>query len=183
MYVDQQQSIYVPEYFNNRVTKWVANNSIWATSAIIVAGGNGNGSDLNQLDGTLAVTVDQSGTVYVADYGNHRITRWLKGAQSGTAIAGGNGQGNLSTQLNHPYDLAFDRNGNLYVSDFSNHRIQMFAIDKSSCTSSVSGLINAIELSMAGHHVTVFEASNYLGGRILTHRIPDKGYITELGAM
>ncbi|CAF4035525.1 unnamed protein product, partial [Rotaria sp. Silwood1] len=112
MYVDQQQSIFVPEYFNNRVTKWAANNSIWATSAIIVAGGNGNGSDLNQIDGTLAVTVDQSGTVYVADYGNHRITRWLKGAQSGTVIAGGNGQGNLSTQLNHPYDLAFDRNGN-----------------------------------------------------------------------
>ncbi|CAF1183081.1 unnamed protein product [Rotaria sordida] len=113
MHIDQQQSIFVPEYFSNRVTKWIANNSVWATSAIIVAGGNDNGSALNQLDGTLAVTVDQSGTVYVADYGNHRITRWLKEAQSGTVIAGGNGQGNLNTQLNHPYDLAFDRNGNL----------------------------------------------------------------------
>jgi monoamine oxidase len=47
----------------------------------------------------------------------------------------------------------------------------------------VSGLINAIELSTAGHRVTVYEASDRLGGRILTHRIPDKGYITELGAM
>ncbi|CAF1131075.1 unnamed protein product [Rotaria sordida] len=36
---------------------------------------------------------------------------------------------------------------------------------------------------MAGHHVTVYEASNHLGGRILTHRIPNKGFITELGAM
>ncbi|CAF2880612.1 unnamed protein product, partial [Rotaria sp. Silwood2] len=112
MYVDQQESIFVPEYANSRITKWIANNDIWATSAIIVAGGNGNGSQLNQLEGTLAVTVDRLGTVYAADYGNHRITRWLKGAKSGTIIVGGNGQGNLSTQLNHPYDLAFDRDGN-----------------------------------------------------------------------
>ncbi|CAF1012458.1 unnamed protein product, partial [Didymodactylos carnosus] len=47
----------------------------------------------------------------------------------------------------------------------------------------VSGLINAIELSLAGHTVTVYEASDRLGGRILTHRVRDKGYITELGAM
>jgi monoamine oxidase len=47
----------------------------------------------------------------------------------------------------------------------------------------VSGLINAIELSMAGHHVTVYEASDRLGGRILTHRMTDEGFITELGAM
>jgi hypothetical protein len=134
MHVDQHGSIFVPEYVNNRVTKWIVNNNTWATTAILVAGGNSNGSGLNQLDGTLAVTVDQSGTVYAADYGNHRIVRWLKGAQSGTVIAGDQGQGNLSTQLNHPYDLAFDRNGNLYVSDFSNHRIQMFGIDKSSCS-------------------------------------------------
>ena len=130
--IDQQGSIFVPEYLNNRVTKWSRNNSTWATSAILIAGGNGNGSGLNQLDGTLSVTLDQSGTVYVADYGNHRILR-LKEGQSATIIAGGRGQGSHSTQLNHPYDLAFDQNGNLYVSDFSNHRIQMFAIDKSSC--------------------------------------------------
>lgn len=107
-------------------------NGSWATNVIMIAGGNGNGSSLNQLDGTLSVALDQSDTVYVADYGNHRIMR-LKEGQSAAIIAGGQGDGDLSTQLNHPYDLAFDQNGNLYVSDFSNHRIQMFAIDKSSC--------------------------------------------------
>ena len=125
----------MPEYSNHRVTKWMYAQGVWQTTATIAAGGNGNGSHLNQLDGTLAVVADRSGTIYVGDYGNHRIVRWPEGSKQGMVIAGGHGAGDLSTQLHHPYDLAFDRNGNLYVSDFSNHRIQMFAIDKSSCTS------------------------------------------------
>jgi hypothetical protein len=137
MHIDQYGSIFVPEYSNNRVTKWNISSNVSAASAVIVAGGNGNGNASNQLDGTLAVVVDESGKVYAADYGNHRIVRWSKGAQSGTVIAGGRGQGNLNTQLDHPYGVTFDRNGNLYVSDFSNHRIQMFDIDKSSCLSKI----------------------------------------------
>ena len=39
----------------------------------------------------------------------------------------------------------------------------------------VSGLISAIELSRAGHTVTVFEASARCGGRILTVRDESKG--------
>ncbi|CAF3325985.1 unnamed protein product [Rotaria socialis] len=149
MYIDPLGSIYISEYLNHRVTKWNAyNSSDWETKAALVAGGNGNGSNLNQLDGTLAVTVDQSNNIYVADYGNHRIMRWLKGAHVGAVIIGGHGQGNLSTQLNHPYDLAFDRQGNLFVSDFSNHRIQMFAVDKSSCSgvASILGIIARFKL-------------------------------------
>ncbi|CAM4777985.1 unnamed protein product [Rotaria magnacalcarata] len=46
----------------------------------------------------------------------------------------------------------------------------------------VAGLITALELSLAGHMVQLFEASNRLGGRIYTYRTPN-GYITELGAM
>ena len=137
MYIDEHGSIFVPEYSNSRVTKWAFANSAWATTATIAAGRNGNGNGSNQLDGTLAVMVDRSGTVYAADYGNHRIMR-VKRGQSGIVIAGGNGQGSLDTQLNHPYGLAFDRYGNLYVSDFLNHRIQMFAIDTSTCSRELS---------------------------------------------
>jgi hypothetical protein len=165
MHVDQQGSIFVPEYVNNRVTKWNVINNIWATSAIVAAGGNGNGSGLNQLDGTLAVTVDQSGIVYAADYGNHRIMRWLRGAQSGAVIAGGQGQGALSTQLNHPYDLTFDRNGNLYVSDFSNHRIQMFAIDKNSCSGEL--LTFSHELNILSHFYSGTASRSIIANQLL----------------
>ena len=46
----------------------------------------------------------------------------------------------------------------------------------------VAGLITALELSLSGHTVQVFEASDRLGGRIYTYRTSE-GYLTELGAM
>lgn len=47
----------------------------------------------------------------------------------------------------------------------------------------VAGLTAAVELALAGHRVTIYEASNRTGGRILTHRVPGTNFLTELGAM
>ncbi|CAF1326986.1 unnamed protein product [Adineta steineri] len=47
----------------------------------------------------------------------------------------------------------------------------------------VAGLTAALELSLSGHNVTIYEASNRIGGRILTYRNLTHGYMTELGAM
>lgn len=46
-----------------------------------------------------------------------------------------------------------------------------------------AGLTTAVELSLAGHHVIIYEASDRAGGRIFTYRHPTGGYMTELGAM
>jgi sugar lactone lactonase YvrE len=81
------------------------------------------------LSNPLGVVVDQLGTVYVADFGNDRIMRWVKGATQGSVIVGGNGIGEQSSQLNLPIGLSFDRHGNLYVVDYGNHRVQKFNID------------------------------------------------------
>jgi DNA-binding beta-propeller fold protein YncE len=97
----------------------------------VVAGGQGAGNGLTQLNNPLGVVVDQLGTVYVVDCANHRVMRWLKGARQGSVVVGGNGVGGGSNQLSGPWGLAFDRQGNLYVSDWSNHRVQKFNIDPS----------------------------------------------------
>jgi hypothetical protein len=47
----------------------------------------------------------------------------------------------------------------------------------------VAGLTAAVELALAGHRITIYEASNRTGGRILTHREPGTNFVTELGAM
>jgi DNA-binding beta-propeller fold protein YncE len=65
----------------------------------------------------------------VAEVGNARIMRWVKGATQGSVIVGGNGVGGQSNQLNGPIGLSFDRHGNLYVVDNGNHRVQKFNID------------------------------------------------------
>jgi sugar lactone lactonase YvrE len=75
------------------------------------------------------VVVDQLGTVYVAEEGNARIMRWVKGATQGSVIVGGNGGGGLSNQLNAPVGLSFDQHGNLYVVDYGNNRVEKFNID------------------------------------------------------
>ncbi|CAF1486836.1 unnamed protein product, partial [Rotaria sp. Silwood1] len=82
-----------------------------------------------QLFYPQGVVVDQLGTVYVTDYGNHRIMRWPKGATQGSVIIGRNGWGARSNQLNYPTGLSFDRHGNLYVADWRNERVQKFNIE------------------------------------------------------
>ena len=85
--------------------KWVKG----ATQGIVVAGDQGKGNALSQLNSSGAVIVDQLGTLYIADRGNNRIVRWRKGATAGEVLVGGNGAGFRSDQLNHPIDLLFDR--------------------------------------------------------------------------
>ncbi|CAF4450755.1 unnamed protein product, partial [Rotaria magnacalcarata] len=61
-----------------------------AKEGIIVAGGQGKGCSLAQLDQAYGIFVDTLGTLYVADSGNHRVMRWTQGdKKQGTVIAGG----------------------------------------------------------------------------------------------
>ncbi|CAF0987088.1 unnamed protein product [Adineta steineri] len=94
----------------------------------IVAGGYGEGKNLNQLSYPQGVIVDAFGQIYVADCNNHRVMRWYEGKQKGEIVVGGDGQGNQSNQLNRPRGLSFDDEGNLYIADCHNHRILKFEI-------------------------------------------------------
>jgi DNA-binding beta-propeller fold protein YncE len=105
--------------------KWIKG----AKEGVIVAGGHGQGNSLRQLCGTMGVTVDQMGNVYVADSSNNRIMCWPKGSREGRIIVGGNGCGEESNQFNYLRGLSFDRQGNLYIVDRDNNRVQKFDID------------------------------------------------------
>ena len=54
----------------------------------VVAGGNGTGSRLDQLDFPCGVAVESDGSVIVADQNNHRCVRWRRGAKQGEIVAG-----------------------------------------------------------------------------------------------
>jgi NHL repeat len=73
--------------------------------------------------------IDINNTLYICDYSNDRIQKWIIGAPNGTTIAGNsNGNsGSTATELNRPSGIDFDKNGYMYVADLNNHRIQRFA--------------------------------------------------------
>ncbi|CAF1432164.1 unnamed protein product, partial [Rotaria magnacalcarata] len=101
LFVDRDRSVYVSDWSNHRVMKWVE-----------------------------GLFVDTLGTLYVADSYNHRVMRWTQGDnKQGTVIATGNGYGAGANQLKYPRGLSFDRDGNHYVVDNSNHRVQRFSIE------------------------------------------------------
>ncbi|CAF4322632.1 unnamed protein product, partial [Adineta steineri] len=94
----------------------------------IVAGGNGEGRNLNQLSFPEGVVVDHLGQIYVADFWNDRIMRWCEGKEEGEIVVGRNGLGNHSNQLDLPMGLTFDDEENLYIVDNENDRIEKLEI-------------------------------------------------------
>ncbi|CAF0813836.1 unnamed protein product [Adineta steineri] len=88
-------------------------------NGIIVAGGNGVGSDLNQLDNPTFILVDDNYSIYISDTPNHRIMKWEKDAKEGIIFASGND----TNTLERPLGLAMDHLGQIYIADLLNHRI------------------------------------------------------------
>ncbi|CAF1244444.1 unnamed protein product [Adineta steineri] len=103
---------------NNNYRKWNLNFSI-------VAGGNGYGNDLNQVNGPQGIYIDDDKqTIYIADYHSHRIVGWKFGEESGEIVAGGNERGNNLNQLNNPSDVTVDKiNDLLIICDKGNERV------------------------------------------------------------
>ncbi|CAF4131121.1 unnamed protein product, partial [Rotaria sordida] len=89
----------------------------------VVAGGNGQGDRLNQLDEPSYIFIDKDHSLYVSEWGNHRVMKWSKDAKEGIVVAGGQGQGRSLAQLSYPYGIFVDESGAVYVVDCSSHRI------------------------------------------------------------
>ncbi|UJR12589.1 hypothetical protein I4U23_016765 [Adineta vaga] len=98
---------------NNRVMKFPL-NSVEGTPGIVVAGGNGAGSRMDQLDEPRTVLVDSGGAVYIADGNNNRVQRWVSPAGPGTTVVGGT-IGAASDQLSFPESMVFDKDVHGYV--------------------------------------------------------------------
>lgn len=92
------------------------------------AGGHGDGKRANQF-GAYHFFVTDDAIVYVSDYSNHRVQRWVPGAVQGVTVAGGNGAGPRSNQLHHPLGLFVTKDATLYVADTWNHRVVKWLSD------------------------------------------------------
>jgi sugar lactone lactonase YvrE len=117
--MDKDRSLYASDHGKNEVRRWKRGE----TNGTIVAGGNGKGNNLNQLNNPDHIFVDKDYSLYISDRDNERVMKWLKDAKEGIVVAGGNGRGKSLAQFAYPLDLIIDSFGQIYVIDVHNNRV------------------------------------------------------------
>ena len=114
--MDDDQTIYVADYENDRIIEWQCN----AREGRIVAGGNGRGDRMHQLNQPTDVIIDrETNSVIIADYGNRRVMRWSR--QNNT-------HGEVIISDIDCSRLTMDKNGSLYVSDMRKNEVRRWKI-------------------------------------------------------
>ncbi|CAF0860603.1 unnamed protein product [Adineta steineri] len=126
--MDKHGFLYVSDQGKNEVRRWKMGE--YNNEGIVVAGGNGKGTQLNQLNYPGFVFVDKEQSVYVLDFHNNRVMKWRKGTKEGRIAAGGNGQGGTLNQLSYPTGVIVNDLGQIYVADWGNHRIMRWCEGK-----------------------------------------------------
>lgn len=134
--VDSKGNLYVADTGHHRILKLTATATGHAVSVLAGTGqsglveGPGAEARFNEPRG-LAVT--KSGTVYVADAGNHSIRQITTNSTSGvvtvSTLAGTGSPGYVDglrarAKFNRPTAVAVDAKGHVYVADSKNHAIR-----------------------------------------------------------
>lgn len=134
--IDSQGALYVADSGNHRIRKIVIDATGVATVTTVAGDGTAGYSDgpagAARFDQPQGIAVDATGTLYVADTGNHRI-RKIALNESGEAIvstlAGDGGAGfrdgsASAAQFSEPRAVAVNDTGCVFVADAGNHRIR-----------------------------------------------------------
>ncbi|CAF1369072.1 unnamed protein product [Adineta steineri] len=119
--MDKYGFLYVSDGKKNGVRRWKMGE--YNNDGIVVAGGNGQGNQLNQVNYPTFIFVDENQSIYVSDWNNHRVMKWRKDAKEGKVVVGGNGRGENLNQLWFPRGLSVDHLRQIYVADYGNHRV------------------------------------------------------------
>ena len=118
------------------ITTVYANASPYEKNGITVAGGNGFGTNNNQLIPN-AILVDKNAYLYVSDFFSERILKFPPNSNTSTngiIIAGGNGRGFGPNQLFDASSIFLDSSENLFVAERGSNRIKKFPPGSTSST-------------------------------------------------
>lgn len=145
--VDSSGNLYIADYYG-----WirVVNASTGVISTLAGNGSNGYSGDGGpatsaQFYNPVAVAVDSSGNVYVADSGNGAVRLIANGIIStiaGTGILSYTGDGGPAAlaQFSAIGGIAVDAQGNIYVADTSNSAIRLFPLGGTVSTIAGNGI-------------------------------------------
>ncbi|CAF1317093.1 unnamed protein product [Adineta steineri] len=174
IYFDSNDTLYISDEYNNHVVWKLLKN---ATTATIIAGQSGSpGSSASQLCNPQGVYLDSKNNMYVADYNNARIQKYVNGSTVGITIAGINSSaGSALNKLNVPRDIVIDSTDTyVYIADYSNNRIIRFQ------TNSTTGTNGEVVAGGAGAGNTITQLNQPWGIHYLP-TISNYLYITNCG--
>ena len=144
--VDAAGNLFIADEYSHRVRKvekttglivTVAGTGVWGYS-----GDNGVASKA-LLNAPYALTIDQAGNIYIAEYSNQRIRKIDANniittfCGSGFPAFGGDGGPAISAFINEPTGLAVDPTGNVCIVDNGNDRVRKVSVPPS-CTISAN---------------------------------------------
>jgi sugar lactone lactonase YvrE len=123
--IDDTGSLYVSDTEQHEVRRYRPGDRY----GTVVAGGNGQGRRLKQLNHPTYICIGKDQAVYVADSWNDRVVKWSQGAIKGVVVAGGNGKGSNRNQLDYPTGILVDQMDTVYVADHWNNRVMRWYKD------------------------------------------------------
>lgn len=116
--MDTNNTLYIADYNNHRIVKWVQGDILGTT----VAGQTGvAGSWSYQLYYPTYLVMDQFGFIYIMDSNNNRVQKWWPGANFGVTVV-------AASSMSGPRGLRFDPFGNMVIADVGMSRVLSFAV-------------------------------------------------------
>ncbi|CAF3384280.1 unnamed protein product [Rotaria socialis] len=116
--VDDDQTVVIADWGNNRIMQWKNGDT---TNGQVVAGGQGKGNGLHQLDRPTDVLIDkETDSLIICDPGNQRVVRWSR--PSGTT------QDEILIDDVRYDGVAMDEQRYLYVSDVGKHEVRRYQL-------------------------------------------------------
>ena len=130
--LDGSGNMYIVDMYNYRVRKISSAGVITTVAGNGTYGYSGDGGPATaaELYLPVAVTLDHSGNLYIADEGNNRIRKvtpsGIISTVAGTGTAGYSGDGGAATAaaINSPWAVAVDSTGNMIIADRANNRLR-----------------------------------------------------------
>lgn len=164
--VDPSGNVYVAEENSHRIRKITPDGQV---STLAGSGDkefeDGPGSSA-KFDSPYGVSLDISGNVYVADWGNHKIRKiapdGLVSTLAGTSRGFEEGE-LLVARFNHPAGVSLDASGNVYVADQVLSRIRKISLSGWSVSPSLpAGLVLNQDGSISGTPKVLSPSKHYL---------------------
>jgi hypothetical protein len=159
--MDGSGGFYIADTGNHRIRRVFANGIIVTVAGTGTPGFSGDGgfATAAQLQSPSGVAVDSQNSVYIADYGNHRIRKLSATgivttyAGTGTAAFSGDGGNATAAHLNGPWGVAVNSARDVFIADAFNHRIRR-VIAPAIVPTTFDSLPSGLTLTIGGTAIT-----------------------------